>query len=110
MRAGDRSEVVEFLSPQTNDDGYGGVLASWSPAFQREAGVRYLRGGETVQAARLEGRQPAVFTVPVDSQTETVRPSWRLTDLRTGRQFNIKTIILTENHQDYELTCESTAA
>lgn len=110
MKAGARTERVELYSPAGSDDGYGGETVTFVFEFETEAAVLYLRGGETVQAARLEGRQPAVFTIAADSRASQVRPSWRLTDVRTGREFNIRSVILSEDAEDYELTCEGSAA
>jgi len=110
LRAGERCHLVAFLQSDEIADGFGGVEHQYSEQFRRECAMMYLRGGETVQAARLDGRQPAVVTVPIDSDTELVTPTrWRLRDIRTGKEFNIQAIVPTDDMQDLELTCISFA-
>lgn len=45
---------------------------SWETILQRWARIVYLRGAESVLAARLVGRNTVVITVRVDRETKTV--------------------------------------
>lgn len=108
--AGDLHERVAFDSPALVTDGYGGVEDGWTEEFICRAHYRFLRGGETVQAARLSGRQPVVVTVRASSETAAITPAWRMRDTRTGTIYNVRSIVRTEDRRFYELTCESGVA
>lgn len=82
VTTGDLRERVYLDKPTQTDNGRGGFELGWAPQFERNAHVRYLRGGEGVQAARMSGKQPAVFTVRSDPQTKLVDTGWRLRDAR----------------------------
>lgn len=83
---------VEFDAPKKVKDGHGGIkngFADDADATKVWANFRYLRGGETVQAARLAGRQPIVVTVRSSSQSKVVDTSWRMRD-SDGEIYNIR--------------------
>lgn len=87
MHAGKLDKLVAFDKPLREPDGHGGVVEGWQEAIlavEERAFFRYLRGGETVQAARLEGRQPVVVTVYNSLATRMIDESWRMRDLREG--------------------------
>ena len=46
--------------------------------------MRPRTGGESVDAARLGGKQPYVVTVRNTSQTRQITTAWRLVDARDG--------------------------
>lgn len=76
-------EEVAFDAPVQVPDGHGGIKAGFAApehALQMRARFRYLRGGETVQAARLQGRQPIVVTVRYDPALDAVTTDWRMRD------------------------------
>lgn len=104
------NESVAFDAPTEAPDGYGGVETGWTEQFQARAHFRFLRGGETVQAARLEGRQPVVVTVRAHADALAVTPDYRLRDLRRGTVYNIRSIIETEERRYVEITAESGVA
>jgi len=110
VRAGDLFEAVAFDSPTSAADDYGGVEAGWTEEFTTRAHFRYLRGGETVQAARLEGRQPLVATIRRSTASEAVTPDWRMRDTRRGEVYNIRTVVPTDDRRFLELTCEKGVA
>ena len=108
MRAGLLTERIgiEAKSHGPNDE-YGNPAILWDLRGTRWAHVRVLRGGETVQAARLEGRQVLVVTVRADALTRAIRPDWRLRDDRRGRVLEITAPIApTEDGAFVEITCE----
>lgn len=78
--------------------------------FTVRANIRYLRGGETVQAARLTGKQPVVVTVRRSSQTAVLTTDSQMKDARTGTEYQIRAIVPTEDRQFMEITAESGVA
>lgn len=104
--AGDLRHRVRFDSPTQAPDGYGGVEVGWTEEGEARAHFRWLRGGETVQAARLEGRQPVVVTLWASEAARRITPAWRMTDMRTGEVYNIRSVVVAEDEARVELTCE----
>lgn len=80
MKTPDLFYAVRFDAPMSWDDGHGGVEQGWDPQseFVARAHFRFLRGGETVQAARLQGRQPVVVTLRRDSDVMQITAGWRM--------------------------------
>lgn len=114
MDAGKYRYRVAFDAPTQTQDGSGGTEAGWTAvgtgSFLCWADFRYLRGGETVQAARLSGRQPAVVTIRRNSVSAAVTPAWRMRDLRSGVIYNVRSIVPTDDRARLELLCESGVA
>lgn len=92
------------------DDGYGNTIGGWAEQFQRAAELKYMRGSEPVIAARLTGVQPSIFHVWYDSKTATVDENWRIRDARTGKLFNIRSIITDPNKEYIDFTCDAGVA
>lgn len=113
MNAGDLYERVTFDPPLDEDDGHGGIETGWDTANRVEARAkfRYLRGGETVQASRLQGRQPVVVTVRSSSETRAITPGWRMLDARSGEAYNVRSGPVPSDDRRYlEFTVESGVA
>lgn len=114
LGAGDLFERVAFDAPHKIDDGYGGKMDGWASddaATKVHAHFRYLRGGETVQAARLSGRQPVVVTIRNSVHARLIDATWRMRDLSTGVQYNIRSgPIRSSDRQFLEFTVESGVA
>lgn len=110
MGAGSLHHKVTFESPTSDPDGYGGAIEGWTEEFTCRAAYTRLRGTETVMAARLEGRQPAVIRVWASSETRAVTTDWRITDARSGEVFNIRSKIETEDRRWIDFTAESGVA
>lgn len=98
---------VAFDAPTETTNGYGGVVKGWEEATQARAEIQFLRGGEIVQAARLQGRQPVVVRVRYNNTTAMIETSWRMRDLRTSIVYNIRSILRTDDRQWLEITAES---
>lgn len=96
-QAGELYYSVAFEKSGTAPDGYGGTLTAWTEQFACRAAFTHLRGGEAVQAARLENRHPQVISVRKSIQAGQVTAEWRIRDKRTGEVFAIKDI---EPHTD----------
>lgn len=99
--------LVAFDAPTIAPNGQGGSISGWVERMQVWAGFRFLRGGEVVQSARLEGRQPVVVTVRSGTQTNSITPEWRMRDLRDGTIYAIRTCPAAGRERFIELTCES---
>lgn len=87
MHAGKLDKLVAFDKPLREPDGHGGIVEGWQEAIlavEAQASFRYLRGGETVQAARLEGRQPVAVTIYNCADARLIDETWRMRDLREG--------------------------
>jgi SPP1 family predicted phage head-tail adaptor len=110
MAAGEFNYRVAFDAPVTLPDGSGGTENGWSEAFQAYAAFMFLRGGETVQAARLTGRQPVVVTIYNTAEARQVTTDWRMRDTRAGTVYNVRTVIPSDDRAHLELTCESGVA
>lgn len=98
-------EAVAFDMPVAASDGQGGAESGWSQLHACRAHFRYLRGGESVQAARLSGVQPVVVTVRNCADMRTISTDGRMRDTRRGDRYNINTIVEAENRMYLELTC-----
>jgi head-tail adaptor len=108
--AGRLGERVAFDQRADTDDSYGNFETAFVEQFSRAAALIYLRGGETVIAARLAGTQPVVIRVRRDQETETVRADWRVRDVRAGTVFAIRSIVPSDDHAWLDFTCETGVA
>jgi SPP1 family predicted phage head-tail adaptor len=109
MHAGAMNFRVAFDAPVRTPNGQGGTTLGWAQAFSCFAEIIFLRGGETVQAARLQGRQPIVAKVHSSAMARSVETDWRMRDLRSGVIYAIHSIVPSDNRAHLELTCESGA-
>jgi SPP1 family predicted phage head-tail adaptor len=105
--AGSLKERVSFAVRGEQDDGYGNSVAGWVEQFQTAGAYTNLRGGETVIAARLENRHPVVVRVRSSVATRGVTSDWRLTDIRTGRQYAIRDVTHDVGRAYIDFLCES---
>lgn len=62
----------------------------WKDKFTVWGGIQFMRGGESVIAARLTARQPAILTTRDSAQARTIGPADRVKNARTGEIFNIR--------------------
>jgi SPP1 family predicted phage head-tail adaptor len=108
--AGQLDYMVAFDRPTSLSDGAGGTEIGWTEVFSCWAGVVYLRGTESVMAARLSGRQPVVVTIRNCTNAQLVTHDWRMRDLRSSTIYNVRTAIPSDDRAFIELTCESGVA
>ncbi|WP_167765430.1 MULTISPECIES: head-tail adaptor protein [unclassified Brevundimonas] len=87
--AGDLKDRVRFEERGQTPKGH---LGDWQEHCTVWAQIKWLRGGESVVAQRLEGRQPAAIVVRTSTQARLIDPAFRAVDARTGRTFNIKAV------------------
>lgn len=107
MRSSDRYYRVAFDAPKADPDGYGGVEVGWDTdnAVEAFAAFRFLRGGETVQAARLAGKQPIVVTIPNFAAALAITSDWRMRDVNSGKEYQVRTDpVMTDDRHDLEIT------
>jgi len=90
--AGDLRHRVTFAKPNSTTDDYGNVTTGWQDEFTVSANIMPRLGGETVEAARLAGRQPAIVRVRQSPDTKLIRTDWKATDQASGTAYNIRTI------------------
>lgn len=110
MSPGDLIEAVAFDALTGTPDGSGGVTQAWQEQFSTRAAFRYLRGGESVIAARLAGSQPVVVTIRAQDAARQITPEWRMRDTRRGTAYNIRAIIPSDDRKFLEITAESGVA
>ena len=109
ISAGSLYHKVIFDLIEEVEDGKGG-FDQVAVTFETRAHIRFLRGGETVQAARLQGRQPVVVTVRRSSKSMQIDADTVMRDMRTGTVYNIRAVVPTEDRQFIEITAESGVA
>lgn len=98
--AGPLRELWAFDERITIDDGAGNTQGEWQERFRCAARAETLKGGETVMAARLEGRQPYAATIRYSAKSALVTSDWRARDVRSGVTFAISTVT-TRPRRDY---------
>lgn len=104
-------ERFEFDQPVSVSDGQGGREEGWQVMHKCSANLRVLRGGETVQAGRLAGKQAVVVTIHKCRGSAPINTSWRARDARSGEVYNIRSPkVLSDDRQYYEITAESGVA
>lgn len=103
-------ESVAFDAPTQTADGSGGTDAGWAEAHACRAKFRYLRGGEAVMAARLQGKQPVLVTIWNCADARAITPAYRMRDVRTGAVYNVRSIVPTDDRAELDLLCESGVA
>lgn len=77
-----------FAAPFEDTDADGQIVQSYVEQFTVWAGVRWLRGGETVMQSRMQSRSPAILTVRKSPDTDRITSEWRV--LVDGRDFDVK--------------------
>lgn len=85
---------VQFQRRGEKNDGYGNTVSGeWEPQFERWAEIRFMRGSESVLAARLEARRPVIITIRNSLQARLITHDWRAVEIVgavTGTVFNIR--------------------
>jgi head-tail adaptor len=90
--AGQLIEDVAFDELNAVPDGYGNRQSEFVEQLRIRAGFIWLRGGESIQAARLEGVAPAIVRVRASEETLRIRPDWRMRDVRSGTVYAIRAV------------------
>lgn len=82
--AGDLDRTFRFEKRQEVEDGYGNTVDQWMPQFTARGMRAFLRGGESIIASRLEGRQPAILTIRNHAAAREITNDWRAVDVFGG--------------------------
>ena len=88
MHAGKLDQRAAFASPTSTTDVYGGTEDGWQDEFIAWCSVRYLRGTETVMAARMDSKRPVLLTLRKSPDSEQVHSGWKATI--NGDAYNIR--------------------
>lgn len=103
--SGSLSERIAFLEQIEGDNGYGGVTLGWQERFQEAGRLAPIFGSrltvESVSAARLQANQPYNLTVRSSDRTRAVTAAWRVRNVRTGKEYNIKTVVNPDERNAY---------
>lgn len=84
MAAGRLDRRLTFEAPREIEDGAGNFTSGFVAQFTQAANVKFMRGGESVLAARLEAAQPAIVTIRASTQARAIAGDWRAVDARAG--------------------------
>lgn len=98
-----------FQQPVEDVDDDGQIVQRYDGQFVDRVKLRFLRGGETVMAARLESRTPVIITIRNSARARQVTSEWRV--VIDGRIYDIKEDPRpTENRRDLEVLAEARGA
>lgn len=78
MDAGKLDHRATFQSPVQERDEDGQIVQGWRDEMTVWANVRYLRGEESVMAARMQSRTPAILTFRSSVEARRVTSEWRV--------------------------------
>lgn len=110
MKAGALNDRVAFDRPVGSTTPTGGQVTEWQVEIAALwASIKYLRGSDSVIAARLTGRQPAVVTVRASAASRAIAPEWRMRNLRAGTVFAIRAVHESADRAFLELLVEGGA-
>jgi len=113
ISAGDLRFRVGFFQRALQSDGYGNTQSEFpdDPEFTVSAAIVPKLGGESIQAARLVGRKHVNITVRSSGVTRMVSESWKARDMRSGVDYNIRSIIDPDGKRQWiEMLCEEGVA
>ena len=90
--AGLLAERIAFDQRAYEEDEYGNYVAEWVEQFTTRAQFIWLRGGEAVNAERLQSRQPLIVRIRKSQAAMLVDADYRIRNLRTGHEYQIRTV------------------
>lgn len=89
---GDLRQSVTWAEPFGATDEFGNEQQGWQDRFTARAQITPRLGGETVEAARLQGHQPVIIRVRNSPDTRTIATNWKATDIDSGVAYNVRSI------------------
>jgi Phage head-tail joining protein len=123
MPAGDLRYKVGFYqrggpaggSPPPPDYGFPEGDYPSVATFTKPANITPRLGGESILAARLQGKNFVIVLVRQDSETAQVDTDWKAKDEDSGDEFNIRSVIDPEHGKIkhgfwFEMLCEKGVA
>jgi head-tail adaptor len=90
--AGALRQLVKFSRRDNVEDEFGNVSSGWIDQFTVHASITPRLGGETIEAARLAGRQPVIIRVRKSPDTVQITTDWKATD-PAGVVYNVRTAV-----------------
>ena len=75
-QGGDLDYRATFALRETVETDMGGTQDEWVPQFVEWAGVKHLRGGESVMQARLASRNPVIVTIRNSARARQITSEW----------------------------------
>lgn len=105
--AGDLREKIELLKQVSVSDGAGGSTIEWVAQFQARAAIKVLKAGETVLAGRLQGTQTVVVTIRWQAAAAEIEGTWRLRNVRTDSEYNIRAVTPDTHKAFADILCET---
>lgn len=109
--AGDLREEISLQKSEQVTDPYGNPIGSdWVDQFTAPARIRYLKGGETVIASRLQGTQTLVITLRWQPAVADITTAWRAVNGRDGTIYNIRAVTPDERRAWIDILAESGVA
>jgi len=97
--AGDLIHSVAFGKRVEQGDEFGNTQGPFAEQFSCRAAYLHLKGGESVLAARLEGKHSQVIRVRFNSNTRQITADWYVKDKRTDMLFAVSDVTPSENRQ-----------
>lgn len=88
LAAGDLTKRATLLEPRVERDADGQLVQGWLDRGTVWCHVLPLRGGESVMAARMQSRNPAIVTMRASNLSRLVTSEWRLRI--DGREYHAK--------------------
>jgi head-tail adaptor len=84
---------LKFSERDSVEDEYGNIGLAWVDRFTVSGNITAKVGGESVDAARLAGRQPVIISVRRTPDTRQITTDWKATEVESGTELNIRTAI-----------------
>jgi SPP1 family predicted phage head-tail adaptor len=106
-RAGDLREQIELLKQVTTPDGAGGSTVEWVVQITTRAAIKVLKAGEEVMSGRLQGKQSLVVTTRYQTALDGVDGTWRLRNVRTSQEYNIRAVTPDVRRHWCDVLCET---
>jgi SPP1 family predicted phage head-tail adaptor len=108
MNAGELREKIQLLKQVSVPDGGGGSIISWEVQAEAiRAAIKVLKAGENVLAGRLQGTQTLVCTLRHQEALDDVDGTWRLRNVRTGSDYNIRAVTPDVRKLWVDVLCEA---
>lgn len=110
MTAGKLRHTIRFERRSDAPDGYGNTLSTWAGEYECRAAMTWLRGGENVLAARLQGVRTVALMIRDCAAARALTADYRAVDKQTGDVFNIRSVSPNENRAYLDVLCETGVA
>lgn len=102
--------ALRFTSNPDSPIDYGNTVDEWVEQFEERAQYIHLRGGETVMAARLEGRHVQIMRIHASERSRQITTDWLAYDKATEVTYNIRDVTQDEGGRFIDVLCESGVA